>query len=97
MTAKPKKARTKYTFTRKELVAIKQDIAKKIMLLAAITYADQNLIDEEKGEYFPDADEKILAYWERISRYSEAVDEKLISMHFVTKVLREGVKLDVHW
>ena len=97
MTARPKKARPKYTFTREELVEIKNDIAKKIMLLAAITYADQDLIDEEKQEYLPDADEKILAFWERITRYSEAVNDQLITMHFVTKVLREGVNLDVHW
>ena len=67
--AKPQKVR--YSFTKSELEEMKIDIVRKVMLLAAITYADQDLIDEEKGEYFPDADEKILAYWERISRYSE--------------------------
>lgn len=93
--AKPKTAR--YSFSKSEFNDVKHELVKKVMLLAAITYADEALFDEENNEYAFDADEKILAYWDRISRYSEAVDDKLITMHFVTKVLREKVKLDVHW
>ena len=97
MKANPNKSRARYVLTKKQMDEVKLEIVQKTMLLAAITYADQNLIDEEKQEYYPDAPERIMDFWERITRYAGGVDKKLISMHFVTKVLREHVGLDVHW
>jgi hypothetical protein len=97
MKAKPNKARKRYILTKKDMANVKTDIVRQVMILAATVYMDEYLVDEEHECYVEDAGEKVLEFWERITRYAGAVDEKLISIQRVTKILSEGTKLDIHW
>ena len=95
--AKPKKQKKIYTLDSSDIRKIKQEITERLMILTAACYMDTELVDEEKQCYIPCADEYILDFWERLQRYVKGVDEHLVSIDYVKKVIQEGAKLEINW
>lgn len=82
---KVRKPKTTITVTQRDLQRLQERATARALILAA-----SYLMDD--FEYDPDA---ILDFWDGISRYAEAIDQKLISIQKVTQIIEEhtGLKL----
>ena len=95
MKAKPQPKTT--TFTRSQLKAMQEKIAEQSAILFTACYMDECLFDEAAGDYCPDADEQIVEFWTRLTRYTNSVKDHLLTINRVVQIIKEqtGLKVNV--
>lgn len=77
----------KTTFTARKLEEVKKEAVGQTFLLVAAYLMDELDYDEKK----------ILDLWDGITRYSEAIDKKLLTMGKVCYIIEKHTGLKVRW
>lgn len=74
---------------------LKADATDEVAILFSACFMDEYCFDEETGDYYPDTDERIIDLWTRLSRYSKALDEHLISISKVRRIIESVSTLKI--
>ena len=96
MKAGKKKGKPKsIVLNRSALRDLKASATDEVAILFSACFMDEYCYDEEAGEYYPDTDERIIDLWERLTRYSRALDDHLISINKVRQIIEEVSTLEI--
>lgn len=77
----------KVELTPRKVAEIKRDAATQMMIMLAAYLMDYEGFD----------DKQIVDAWQGVTRYAEAVNDKLISLNKVCKIINENTGLDIRW
>lgn len=91
---KPKTPNT-LVLNRSALRDLKAEATDEVAILFSACFMDEYCFDEEKGEYYEDADERIVDLWTRLSRYSKAVKDHDITINRVRRIIKDVAKLEI--
>lgn len=84
--SRPKKQK-QVTISKTKLRKFEEETAAKMIMLSAAYLMDE----------FDYNEDQLIAYWEGLTRYAEAIDQKLISVRQVAQLIEEhtGLKMGV--
>ena len=92
---KKPKSPNRIVLNRSAMRDLKEEATDDVAIMFSVAYMDECCFDEETGDYYPDTDERIVALWTRLARYSKAMDEHLISKDRVRRILKEHGGIDI--
>jgi len=80
---KARKPKTHVTLTQKDITRIREEATARALVLATAYLMDEMDYDEDR----------LIGFWEGVSRYAKAIDTKIISLRTVTRIIEDHTGL----